>query len=78
MTALIVATSLTRMRRALAPAGAGGELGAALARAAATAESDEVSLDKLAGPGDRIWLTAADGRVVAAQLPRRRRRRRPP
>ena len=67
MTALIVATSLTAyaiVRSRLQTQAASSA--AALARAAATAESDEVSLDKLAGPGDRIWLTAGNGRVVAA------------
>ena len=66
MTALIVATSLTAyliVRSRLEAQATSSAI--ALARAAA-AESDEVSLDKLGGPGDRIWLTARDGQVVAS------------
>jgi two-component system sensor histidine kinase MprB len=37
----------------------------ALARAAAAAEPDEIALDRLAQPGDRIWLTGPSGAVVA-------------
>jgi methyl-accepting chemotaxis protein len=35
-----------------------------LARAAARGEPDELRLDGMAAPGDRIWLTAATGVVV--------------
>jgi two-component system, OmpR family, sensor histidine kinase MprB len=37
-----------------------------LARAAAHEQPSEGELDRLAGPGDRIWLTDAQGNVVAA------------
>jgi signal transduction histidine kinase len=69
MAALILATSLTSyliVRSRLESQA--GTSATALARAAATAESDEIALDKLGGPGDRIWLTAADGHVVASSF----------
>jgi len=37
-----------------------------LAKAAARGEPDELRLDGMAGPGDRIWITDASGRVVRA------------
>jgi signal transduction histidine kinase len=37
-----------------------------LARAAAVAEPDEAQLDRLAGPGDRIWLVSSSGQLVAS------------
>jgi two-component system sensor histidine kinase MprB len=40
----------------------------ALARAAATADPGEAALDRLAGPGDRIWILDAGGAVVAHSL----------
>ena len=40
-----------------------------LARAAAaTHEPDEAELDRLAGPGDRVWLIDSSGRVAAATV----------
>ncbi len=39
---------------------------ARLARTAARGQPDELRLDGLAGPGERIWLTNAAGRVVNA------------
>ena len=38
----------------------------ALARAAAGESADEPALNRVAGPGDRVWLTNAAGRVVAS------------
>jgi two-component system, OmpR family, sensor histidine kinase MprB len=66
MASLIVATSLASylIVRSRLQSQASSSAGA-LARAAALAEADESSLDKLAGPGDQIWLTARDGHVVA-------------
>jgi two-component system sensor histidine kinase MprB len=67
MASLIVATSLASylvVRSRLESQAV--KSASALARAAALAEADESSLDKLAGPGDQIWLTARDGRVVAS------------
>lgn len=69
MAALIIATSLMSyvvVRSQLQSQAASSAR--ALARAAASAESDEVALDKLGGPGDRIWLTAADGHIVASSF----------
>ena len=40
----------------------------ALARAAATADPDEAALDRLAQPGDRIWILDAAGAVIAHDL----------
>jgi two-component system sensor histidine kinase MprB len=42
-----------------------------LARAAAHEQPREGELDRLAGPGDRIWLTDSQGTVVAASYPGR-------
>jgi two-component system, OmpR family, sensor histidine kinase MprB len=40
----------------------------ALARAAATADPEEAALDRLARPGDRIWILDASGAVLAHSL----------
>ena len=40
----------------------------ALAGAAATAEPDEAALDRLARPGDRVWILNAAGTVIARSL----------
>jgi signal transduction histidine kinase len=69
MAALVVLTSVTTyviVRERLASQAASSA--AALARVAATAETDEASLDKVAGRGDRIWLTDARGHVVASSF----------
>jgi signal transduction histidine kinase len=69
MAALVVLTSVTTyliVRSRLETQTASSA--AALARAAASAETDEASLNKVAGPGDRIWLTDATGNVVASSV----------
>jgi signal transduction histidine kinase len=43
-----------------------------VARAAAHEQPREGELDRLAGPGDRIWLTNAQGTVIASSFPGRR------
>jgi signal transduction histidine kinase len=43
-----------------------------VARAAAHEQPREGELDRLAGPGDRIWVTDAQGAVIASSFPGRR------
>ncbi len=38
---------------------------ASLARSAAAVEADELSLDRIAGPGERVWLIDKSGGVIA-------------
>ena len=43
-----------------------------VARAAANEQPRKGELDRLAGPGDRIWVTDAQGTVIASSFPGRR------
>ena len=66
MTALVAATSVATYL-VVHPAGPSARKSAlSLAKSVASIEDpQETSLDRLAGPGARIWLTDASGRVVA-------------
>jgi signal transduction histidine kinase len=45
-----------------------GRTARTLAATAASTEPEELSLDRLVGPGDRIWLTDGEGGVVASSF----------